>query len=169
MGTGPGARSLQEYTRTGAVRLDGIYVFRQLSGLKCGAETALTAFTDHLAVILGTALDVAPVHRGRSYAKMDAALLPDAGVLETLRQRWMGWRRQRNLYPHIVMWWERVARNQIRKLISEGAMSRRDDLALGNFYHASICELLQSPPPTRTRLWLLTILRRRYSDYTARD
>jgi hypothetical protein len=162
-------RVYTQYTQTGAARLDRIYVSRQLSGRKCGAETSVTAFTDHLAVILRIALDVVTVHRGRSYVKMDAALLRDAGVRETLRQRWMGWRRERNLYPHIVMWWERLAKNQIRKLISEGAMSRRDNLALGNFYHASICELLQSPPPTRTRLWPLTILRRRYSDYTTRD
>ena len=104
------------YTRKGAARLDRIYVSRHLSGRKCGIETTVTAFTDHLAVILRIALDVAAVHRGRGYRKMDAALLRDALVLETLRQRLMGWRRQRNLYPHIVMWWERVAKNQIRKI-----------------------------------------------------
>ena len=83
-------------------------------------------------MILRIVLDVATVHRGRSYVKMDATLLRDAGFLETLPQRWMSWRRQRNLYPHIGMWWEKVAKNQIWKLlISEGTMSRRDDLTLG--------------------------------------
>jgi hypothetical protein len=76
---------------------------------------------------------------------MDAALLSDAGVQETLQQRWIEWKRQRNMYPHIVIWWERVAKNQL--LITEGAMRRRDDLAMGNFYHAALYDLLQSPPP----------------------
>jgi len=136
------------YTRKGAARLDGIYVSRHVSGRKCGIETTGTAFTDHLAVILRIALDVAAVHRGRGYWKMDAALLRDAFVLEILRQRWVGWRRQPNLYPHIVMWWERVAKNQIQELlIGESAMRRRDNLALGEFYHASLYELLQGPSP----------------------
>jgi hypothetical protein len=79
---------------------------------------------------------------------MDAALLSDAGVQETLQQRWMGWKRQRNLYHNIVFWLERVAKNQLRKLlITEGSMRRRDDIARGNFYHAALYDLLQSPPP----------------------
>ena len=105
------------YTQKGAARLERIYVSRHLNGRKRGIETTVTAFTDQLAVILRIALDVAAVHHGRGYCKMDAALLRDALVLETLQQRWMGWRRQRNLYPHIVMWWERVAKNQIWKLL----------------------------------------------------
>jgi hypothetical protein len=110
--------------------------------------TTVTVFTDHLAVILRIALDVAVVHSGRGYWKMEAALLRDALVLETLRQRWMGLRRQRNLNPQIVMWWERVAKNQIRKLlIGESAIQRRDDLALGEFYHAFLYELLRGPSP----------------------
>ena len=120
---------------------------RQLSGRKYGIETAVTAFTDRIA------LDVTTVQRGCSYWKMDAALLRDAGIQETLQQRWMGWKRQRNLYPHIVTWWERVAKNQLRKLlITEGAMRRREDLALGNFYHAALYDLLQSPPPHEDKI-----------------
>jgi zona occludens toxin (predicted ATPase) len=84
---------------------------------------------------------------------MDAALLSDAGVHETIQQRWMGWKRQRNLYHHIVIWWERVAKKQLRKLlITEGAVRRRDDLALGNFYHAALYDLTQSPPPHEDKI-----------------
>jgi len=150
------------YMRKGAARLDRIYMPRHPSGWKCGIETTVTAFTDHLAVILRIVLDVAAVYRGRRYWKMDAGLLRDALVLETLRQRWMGWRRQRNLYPHIVMWWERVPKNQIRKLlIGESAIRRRDDRALGEFYPASLYKHLRGPPTMRTRLRQLTILRLR--------
>jgi len=80
------------YTRSGATRLDRIYVYRHLSGQKYGIETAVAAFTDHLAVILRIALDVTTIQRGRSYWKMDAALVRDKGVQETLHQRWSGWK-----------------------------------------------------------------------------
>jgi hypothetical protein len=85
------------YTKSGAARLDRIYVSRQLIGRKYWIKTAVAAFTDHLAVILRISLDVTTVQRGRNYWKMDAALLSDAGVQETLQQRWMGWKRQQNL------------------------------------------------------------------------
>ena len=120
---------------------------RHRSGQKYGIETAVAAFTDHLAVIFRIVLDVTTIQRGRSYWKIDAALVRDEEVQETLHQRCSGWKRQRNLYPNIVVWWERVAKKQLRKLITEGAMRRRDDRALGNFYHAALYELLQSPPP----------------------
>jgi hypothetical protein len=78
---------------------------------------------------------------------MDAAMLRDVGVQETLQQKWMGWKRLRNLYPHIVIWWENVAKKELRKLlIREGAKRRRDDLALGNIYNAAAYDLLQNPP-----------------------
>jgi endonuclease/exonuclease/phosphatase family metal-dependent hydrolase len=46
------------YTRSGAARLDRIYVSRQLSGRKYGMESAVAEFTDHLAVILCISLDL---------------------------------------------------------------------------------------------------------------
>jgi hypothetical protein len=148
-----GRGAYTHYTRSGAARLDRIYMSRQISGRKYGIETAVAAFTDHLAVILLISLDVTTVQWGRSYWKMDAALLSDAGVQETLQQRWMGWKRQRNMYHHIVILWERVAKKQLRKpLIKEGAMRRRDDLALGNFYHAALYDLLQSPSPHENKI-----------------
>jgi hypothetical protein len=119
-GTGRGVYT--HYTRSGAARLDRIYVSRQFIGRKYGIETAVAVLTDHLAVILRISLNVTTVQRGRSYWKMDAALLSDTGVQETLQQGWMGWKRRRNLYHHIVIWWERVAKNQLRKHITEGAM-----------------------------------------------
>jgi hypothetical protein len=43
-------------------------------------ETAVTAFTDQLAVIMCIALNVTSVQLERSYWKMDEALIPEAGV-----------------------------------------------------------------------------------------
>jgi hypothetical protein len=37
-------------------------------------------------------------------------------------------------------------KNQIRKLISEGAKRRKDDIALENFYHACLYDLLRRTP-----------------------
>jgi hypothetical protein len=46
-----------------------------------------------------------------------------------------------------------VAKKQLRKLvITEGARRRRDDRALGNFYHAALYQLLQSPPPHEDKI-----------------
>jgi hypothetical protein len=78
---------------------------------------------------------------------MNAALLREADIKETLLQRWKVWKLQQNFYPHIVMWWERVVKNQIRKLLtSEGARRRKDDIVLENFYHACLYDLLRRPP-----------------------
>jgi hypothetical protein len=93
---------------------------------------------------------------------MDSALLSDSGVQETLKQKWMGWKRQWNLYPQIVIWWERVAKNQLRKLlITEGAMRRRDDLVLGNFYHAALYDLLQIPPSHEDKIMTINHIKAR--------
>ena len=103
--TAPERGVYTHYRRQGAARLDRIYVSRHFSRRKRGTETAVTAFTDHLAVILSIALNVTAVRRGRSYWKMNAALLREQVVQETLLQRWKGWRRLRNFHPPIVMWW----------------------------------------------------------------
>jgi archaeosine-15-forming tRNA-guanine transglycosylase len=71
------------YTRQGE-RVWTEYVTRNLSGLKCGTETTVTAVTDHLSGVLHIALNVTTVRRGRSYCKMNA-VLPEA--LEALERK----------------------------------------------------------------------------------
>jgi hypothetical protein len=158
------------YTRSGAARLDRIYATRQLSGHKYGIERAVASFTDHLAVFLRISLELTTVHLRRIYWKMDTALLSDAGVQETLKQRWTGLKRQRNLFPQIVIWWERVAKNQLLIILNtEGAMRRRDELALENFYHAALYELLQSPPPHEDKIMTVNHIKAKiFRLYTAR-
>ena len=84
LATATGRGVYTHYTRSGAARLDRIYVSRQLSGRKYGIETAVAAFTDHLTVILHVALDVTTVQHERSHWKMDSALLRDAGVQDEM-------------------------------------------------------------------------------------
>jgi hypothetical protein len=143
VGNGPGS-----WRRHSLHAAGGSDVSRQLIGKKCGTETAVTAFTDHLAVMLRIALSVTTIRRGRSYWKMNAALLREADVQKTLLQRWKGLIRQQTYYPHIVMWWERVVKNQIRKLLTSEGSRRRDDVSLENFYHACLYDLLKRPHPT---------------------
>jgi hypothetical protein len=53
-----------------------------------------------------------------------------------------------------------VAKNQLRKLlITEGAMRRRDDLALGNIYHTALYDLLQSPPPHEDKITTINLIK----------
>jgi hypothetical protein len=100
LATATGRGVYTHYTRPEKARLYRIYATRQLSRRKYGIDTAVAAFTDHLAVILRISLEVNTVQRGRSYWKLETALLSETGVQETLKQRWMGWKRKRNLYPN---------------------------------------------------------------------
>jgi exonuclease III len=62
------------YTRQGETLLDRIYATIKLRNRKCGIETVLAGFTDHLAVILRITLDVNTIRRGTGYWKMNIAL-----------------------------------------------------------------------------------------------
>jgi len=76
------------YTSRGASRIDRMYVPRNLSRQKQGAETRIAAFTDHQAVVIRIALQITTVRRGRSYCKMNTALLGEERFREQLRQFW---------------------------------------------------------------------------------
>jgi len=67
------------YTSRGASRIDRIYASRNLSIQKRGAETRVAAFTDHLAVVIPIALEATTMPSGRSYWKMNTALLCEKG------------------------------------------------------------------------------------------
>ena len=76
------------YTSRGASRIDRIYVSRNLSRHKRGAETRVAAFTDHLAVVIRIALEATTMLRGRSYWKINMALLSEERFQEQLQQCW---------------------------------------------------------------------------------
>jgi hypothetical protein len=66
-----------QYTRQRATRLDRVYVTRNIIGRKVGAETIMTAFTDHSAMALRITLGVPTIHRGRGYWNMIVTLLQE--------------------------------------------------------------------------------------------
>jgi len=72
--TAPERRNFTHYTRQGATRLDRIYATSNLRGRKCGIETVLAAFAEHLAVILLITIDANTIRRGTGYWKMNIAL-----------------------------------------------------------------------------------------------
>jgi endonuclease/exonuclease/phosphatase family metal-dependent hydrolase len=76
------------YTSRGASRVDRIYAWRNLSRHKRGAETRVAAFTEHLAVVIRIAFEATTMRRGRSYWKMNTALLSEERFQEQLRQFW---------------------------------------------------------------------------------
>ena len=46
-----------------------------------------------------------------------------------------------------MVWWERVAKKQLRQLFTcEGTERRREEKNLENFYHACLYGLIQNPP-----------------------
>jgi len=86
------------------------------------------------------------MRRGRSYWKMNTALLCEKGFKEQLRQRWAEWSKQTKNYPTMVMWWERVANVHIKKLfIHERTLKRREETQTDNFYYACLYDILQCP------------------------
>jgi len=92
------------YTSRGALRIDRINALQNLSIKKRAAETRVAAFTDHLAVVIRIALKAITMRRGRSYRKMNTALLCEKRFQEQLRQRWAEWSKQTENYPTMVMW-----------------------------------------------------------------
>ena len=126
--TSHGHATYTHYTSRGASRIDRIYAYRNPSDQKRGVETRITAFTDHLAVVLRMALDIAPMRRGHNYWKMNTTLLRDKSFQGQLRQYWADWTKQIKHYPTMVLWWERVTKVHIKGLfIREGTERRREE------------------------------------------
>jgi len=116
------------YASRGTWRIDRIYASRNLSRHKRGAETRVAAFTDHLAVVIKIAFEATTIRRGRSYSKMNTALLSEERLQQQLRQCWTEWSKQTKNYPAMVMWCERVAKMRIKKhFIRVGTVKRREE------------------------------------------
>ena len=88
------------YTSRGASKIDRIYASRNLSRNK----QKVAAFTDHLAVVIKIALETTTMRCGRSYWKMNTALLSEERFHEPLRQCWTEWSKQTKNYHTMVMW-----------------------------------------------------------------
>jgi hypothetical protein len=80
------------YTRQGAMRIDRLYVTRNIRKSKRGVETVSTAMTDHLAVVLRMVWKGPVIRRGRGCWKMNVTLFKEKSVREKTRENWGRWR-----------------------------------------------------------------------------
>jgi len=86
------------------------------------------------------------MRRGLSYLKMNTALLREESFQKQLWQRWAECSKQTKNYPTTVMWWERVAKMQIKRFfIREGTLKRREETQMENVYYACLYDILQRP------------------------
>ena len=77
---------------------------------------------------------------------MNTALLSEERFQEHLRQCWTEWSKQAKNYHTMVMWWERVTKLRIKKLIiREETVKRREETQMENFYYAHLYDTLQRP------------------------
>jgi len=79
---------------TGATRIDRFYVTPTLYQNKVAAETVVTPFTDHYAVILKLGVDVSHLWQGKRFWKLHADLIHDRVCITTLCREWKRWKHQ---------------------------------------------------------------------------
>jgi endonuclease/exonuclease/phosphatase family metal-dependent hydrolase len=72
-----GKKAFTHYTTHGASRLDRIYLSLTLLNQRKGIETIVNAFTDHLAVVLHTAIPTQHATRWRGLWRMNVSCLAD--------------------------------------------------------------------------------------------
>jgi hypothetical protein len=78
--TAPSRSIFTHCTPQGATRLHRIYIYichAELEWPKDGVETVVSAFTDHLSVVLRLSLDIPLARRGRRFWKMNISLLEE--------------------------------------------------------------------------------------------
>jgi hypothetical protein len=82
---------------------------------------------------------------GRDFWRMNMVLPREEVFLRQLTQRWTEWKILTKYYPHVVLWWERVAKVRLKGLfIRDGTERRREFTKLENYY-AYLYEALQHP------------------------
>jgi hypothetical protein len=101
---GPQKTVFTHYTTKGASRIDRIYTTENLRSSQQGAEAVVTAFTDHLAIIVRMSIDIPCVVRGKGYWRMNVSYLDDPHFQQRLQEKWELWRRHLNNYPNKVQW-----------------------------------------------------------------
>jgi hypothetical protein len=142
------------YTATGAARLDKIYLTAELYKNKQGIETKVTAFTDHLAVLLRIILDTPFTLRGKGRWRMNTSILNDTHFQKKFEEEWKGWTRHTDRYQDIQKWWAEYAKKKIQILCKrEGAERNADRRQLEDFYYTVMNEVLRGTgqPEEKTR------------------
>jgi hypothetical protein len=91
---------------------------------------------------------------------MNIALLRDRAFRETLVTDWRKWQRCAPRFPSVVEWWERVAKKRLRFLfMREGALKRRDEQMMEDFYYACMYDALLDTVGNTRRTEALNLLK----------
>jgi hypothetical protein len=78
---------------------------------------------------------------------MNMALLPEEFFRRQLTQQWAEWKKLTKHYPHMVLWWEGVAKVRLKGLFTrKGTERRREATKMENLYYACMrhCNTLYS-------------------------
>ena len=143
---GPTRGVYTHYSRSGATRIDRIYVTQNIYDNKDGVEVLTPAMSDHLAVILRVKWDRPRIDRGKGSWRMDISLLNDKVNRNQLRDRWMRWKANRRWYPDTVAWWTKSVKHQLRKYwLHVCAEAKREDREMENFLYSCLYDILQTP------------------------
>jgi hypothetical protein len=133
------------YTRQRAMRIDRLYVSRNISESKRSVETVPTDMTDHLAVVVRMVCEGPVISRGRDYWKMNVTLFKEQSVREEMRENWGRSRKNKKYYSNRVKWWVKAVKQRIRKLYTRvGSERRQKDRGMESFYYQCIYDLLQN-------------------------
>jgi len=77
---------------------------------------------------------------------MNISMLHEQGFLAKLREEWMRWKTHAKYHPNRVLWWDPCVKRMVRLTFQrEGTESRRDRVAMENYYYTVIQQALQAP------------------------
>jgi hypothetical protein len=88
------------------------------SDIKKGMESLVTAFTDHLAVVLHMTIHIPHATRGKGLWRMNVSYVVDTHFTAILTEACNEWRSHKRHYPTCIMWWNRLLKERIRNIFS---------------------------------------------------
>jgi hypothetical protein len=108
-------------------------------------ETIAAVFTDHLAVSIQIALPTQIIRKGRALWKLTPSILISTDVIEEIKEQWKTWKRQSKWYRNMNMWWVRLCKQRLQKLLRQAeAENRRDLRQMENHYYECIYDIIPS-------------------------
>jgi hypothetical protein len=93
-----------------------MYLSEELLHNKQEIETTVTAFSDHLAVLIRINLETPVILRGKGRWSMNSSLLKDRSFQKKMKEEWKEWIKHINRYPDLRLWWADFVKKKIQVL-----------------------------------------------------
>ena len=123
---------------------------------KLGIETLPAAFTDHLAVVLRLSIPSVIKRRGSRRWKMNPHLMNDADIKILIRHEFEKWRKYKQYYPDMTIWWERCVKKSLCQLIRRAETERyADHRKMENHLYQCIYDILRTEKPEAKKYEIL--------------